>query len=104
MNGELDPPPEIAGDNNATEIVRAWAAHGQLHVALLLGAWEEVEESDVDERDAWGELLADVTRHVANGMMKEYGWDYDSTRERIKVAFLRNFDDKSRTVEGDYRD
>ena len=56
----------------------------------------------MDERDAWGELLADLTKHIANGMMKNYGWDYDSTRDRIRAAFLENFDDKSGTIEGDF--
>ncbi len=99
---ELNHPPEIAGDEKATEMVRVWLAHNQLHVSMLLGMWQDAEECEVDERDAWGELLADLTKHIANGMMKEYGWDYDSTRDRIRAAFLKNFDDKSRTIEGDF--
>ena len=57
---------------------------------------------DIDERDAWGELLADLTRHIANGMMKKHGWDYDSTRDRIRTAFLKWYDDKSANTEGDF--
>jgi hypothetical protein len=53
-------------------------------------------------RDAWGQLLADLTRHIANGMMKEYGWDYDATRDRIKTAFLSGFDDKVGNITGDF--
>ena len=102
MKRELNEPPEISGDEHATEMIRVWLAHNQLHVSMLLGMWEDAEESEVDERDAWGELLSDLTRHIANGMMKEHGWDYDSTRQRIKEAFLKNFDDKSRTIEGDF--
>ena len=102
MSRNLNPPHEIAGDENATEMIRVWIAHEQLHVSMLLGAWQDAEETDVDERDAWGELLADLTKHIANGMMKEYGWNYDSTRDRIRAAFLRNFDDKSRNVSGDF--
>ena len=102
MKRALDEPPEIAGDDRATEMIRVWIAHNTLHVSMLLGMWQDAEDAEVDERDAWGELLADLTRHVANGRMKEYGWDYDATRDRIKMAFLNNFDDKSRTIEGDF--
>jgi hypothetical protein len=28
---ELDQPPEIAGDENATEMIRVWIAHNQPH-------------------------------------------------------------------------
>jgi len=83
-------------------MVRVWVAHSQLHVSMLLGMWQDAKDSQVDERDAWGELLADLTKHIANGMMKNYGWDYDSTRDRIRAAFLENFDDKSGTTEGDF--
>jgi hypothetical protein len=102
MKRELDQPSEIAGDDQATEMIRVWLAHNDLHVSMLLGMWEGAEESEVDERDAWGELLADLTKHIANGMMKEYGWDYDSTRDRIRTAFLKHFDDKSGKIEGDF--
>ena len=53
-----------------------------------------LKESKVDER-CMGELLANLTRDIANGMMKEYGCDYDSTRDRIRRAFLSNFDGQS---------
>ena len=102
MKHELDTPPEAVGDENAAEMVRVWIAREGLHVSMRLGMWQDAEQSGIDERDAWGELLADLTRHIANGMMKEYGWDYDSTRDKIRAAFLRNFDDKSRNIEGDF--
>ncbi len=102
MKRELIVPPEIDGDEKATEMVRVWIAHNSLHVSMLLGMWQDAEDSEVDERDAWGELLADLTKHIANGMMKEYGWDYDSTRDRIRTAFLTKFDEKSRKIEGDF--
>jgi hypothetical protein len=66
--------------------------------------WKDCANSEVDERDAWGELLADITRHIANGLMQECGWDYDSTRDRIRAAFLQNFDDKAGDVSGSLTD
>jgi hypothetical protein len=102
MKRPLIEPPEIVGDEKATEMVRVWLAHNRLHVSMLLGMWQDAEQSEVDERDAWGFLLADLTRHIANGMMKEYGWDYDSTRDRIKAQFLKSFDQKVGGIEGDF--
>jgi hypothetical protein len=85
-------------------MIRAWIANGDLHVSMRLGIWQELEDPQIDERDAWGEVLADLTRHIANGMMKEYGWDYDSTRDRIRTAFLKWYDDKSANTEGGFPD
>jgi hypothetical protein len=61
MKRELIQPPEIAGDEDATEMIRVWLAHNALHVSMLLGMWQDAEESEIDERDAWGELLCDLT-------------------------------------------
>ena len=100
MIRELVKPPEIVGDEKATEMIRVWLAHDALHVSLLLGMWSDAEDSKFDERDAWGQLLADLTKHIANGMMQSHGWNYDETRNRIRDAFLENYDDKARNVEG----
>ncbi|MGB8353202.1 MAG: DUF5076 domain-containing protein [Chthoniobacteraceae bacterium] len=100
MIRELIRPVEIAGDENATEMIRMWLAHNALHVSLLVGMWNDAEDCKIDERDAWGELLSDLTKHIANAMMQSNGWDYDATRNRIKDAFLANYDDKSKNIEG----
>jgi hypothetical protein len=102
MKRELKIPPETSGDDRATEMIRVWLAHNDLHVSMLLGMWQDAEDCDIDERDAWGQLLADLTKHIANGMMKQYGWDYDATRDRIRIAFLKGFDDKSVNTTGDF--
>jgi Domain of unknown function (DUF5076) len=99
---ELYQPPEITGDDRAMEMIRVWIAHNHLHVSMLSGMWEDAEESQVDERDAWDELLADLPTHIANGMMKEYGWDYDSIRDRIRAALLQHLDDKIENDRGGF--
>ncbi len=60
-------------------MMRIWLAHDELYVSLLLGMWEDAEDCDVDERNAWGELLADTIRHIANGMEQSHGWDKKET-------------------------
>jgi hypothetical protein len=39
---ELNQPPAIAGDEKATEMIRVWIAHNQLHVSMLLGMWQDI--------------------------------------------------------------
>lgn len=102
MVRELDRPTGIEGDDRAAEMIRVWIANNALHVTLMLGMWEDAEDSAVDECDAWGTLLADLTRHIANGMMQSHGWDYDQTRNRIREAFLDRFESKETSVEGGY--
>lgn len=104
MKRQLPIPAATKGDERATEMIRVWLAHSDLHVSLNLGMWHDAEDSGVDEREAWGFLLADLTRHIANGMMQQYGWDYDATRDRIRGSFLQNFDDKTGNVTGTFPD
>jgi hypothetical protein len=103
MNKQLPIPPEALKADGSAEMIRVWIANNALHVSLNLGMWQNAEDSDVDERVAWGFLLADLTRHIANGMMQEYGWDYDETRNRIRSSFLHNFDEKDGNVTGTFR-
>ena len=102
MIRELDRPTGIEGDDKATEMIRVWLANDALNVSLFLGMWEDSEECEIDERDAWGFLLADLTRHIANGMMQSHGWDYDQTRKRIRDSFLHRYENKENTIEGAY--
>ena len=64
---ELARPPEVEDDPKATEMIRVWIAHNDLHVSLLLGVWEDVEEWKVEEHEGWGKVLADVVQHIAPG-------------------------------------
>ena len=84
MVRQLTIPPETAGDDDATEMIRIWLAHNELHVSLLLGMWADADDAEVDERDAWGELLSDVIRHIANGLEQSHGWARKDTIARIR--------------------
>jgi hypothetical protein len=101
---ELQFPPEIAGDELATEMIRVWLAHNKLHVSMLLGMWEDAPDCKVDERKAWGHLLADLTRHIANGLHQSHGWAEKSTIAWIRQEFLENLADSSHTIEGSCTD
>lgn len=59
----LPPPDEAESDEFAVEMLRGWIANGGLRCALNLGHWHE--HSEIDERRAWGVLLADLSRQLA---------------------------------------
>ena len=99
---ELDKPIQTDGDENATEMMRIWLAHDDLHVSLLLGMWADADDCDIDERDAWGELLADTVQHIANGLNKSHGWDITETVSKISNSFLKNAKSPQGDITGDY--
>ena len=99
---ELDRPSEIEGDDRATEMIRVWLAHNKLQVSMLLGMWEDADDSQVDERKAWGHLLADLARHIANGLHRSHGWNERTTIGWIRQEFLENLADDAHSVEGSY--
>jgi predicted secreted Zn-dependent protease len=99
---ELVIPPETEGDSRATEMIRVWLAHQDVHVSLLLGMWEDADDAEVDEREAWGNVLADVARHIANGMRQSHAWEEKDTIAKIKKAFIENIEYQERKISGGY--
>ncbi len=95
-------PLAIDGDPRATEMIRVWLAHEDVHVSLLLGMWEDADGCEVDEREAWGNLLADVARHIANGLEQSHAWQQRDTLARIKKAFLENIEYQENKLSGGY--
>ena len=89
---ELSPPPETLTDENAVEILRAFAARKKLHCSIRADAWEEV--------GWWGILLADVTRHVANALAEERGLDQHDSIKRIRELFDAELDNPTDTPTG----
>ncbi|WP_422927282.1 DUF5076 domain-containing protein [Singulisphaera sp. PoT] len=83
MANELPIPP-AANASPAIEMIRVWLANGQLHTVLNIGFWED---RGLDERSAWGVLLADVVRHVADAHESEYGHAPSESIARIRQAF-----------------
>src|SRR5438552_12293774 len=81
----LDPPHTINGDPNATEMLRLWAAHNKLNVAINIGSYEETGH---DEAKAWGIILADLAKHVARALHQANGRAPDETIEVIRELFL----------------
>ena len=72
-------PPAIKGDKDASEIVRAWVAHGDLHVVLRHDAFPD--------ESAWGVALVDLARHIANAYRQASGRDPADVLKRIRMVF-----------------
>ena len=79
MSHELPVPPVAAADPKAVEIARIWASRGSQHVSLATEIW--------DDPAAWGLMLVDLARHVANGYEQAQGRDREDVLRRIRAGF-----------------
>ena len=82
-NSLLIPEPAVR-DPNSTEMIRAWVAQKALHCSLRIGTWKDPS--------AWGILLADVARHVANAHQESEGRDRAATLQSIRKLFNAELD------------
>ena len=76
---ELPVPAAAKSDASARELARVWAAGGKQHVSLATGLWSDP--------GAWGLLLVDLARHVANAYEEMEGRDPSQVLARIRDAF-----------------
>ena len=76
---ELPAPPDAAGDPASVELLRVWVVGETLQCTLQADAFPEV--------DAWGEVLADVVRHLARARREQEGGAEADTVRRILAVF-----------------
>ena len=91
-SGELPIPPAAREDPRAVELARVWAAGGKQHVSLTAGAWSDPA--------AWGIMLVDLARHVANHYSHEKGLARAEVLARIKKGFEVEWATPTSEVEG----
>jgi hypothetical protein len=77
--GQLEIPPNAKVAKDATEIARIWAAAGKQEVALRTDIWKDPA--------AWGLMLVDLAKHVANAYEQTEGRDRAEVLARIKAGF-----------------
>jgi hypothetical protein len=75
--------PPTALEKGGTEVLRAAIVEGGLHVSLRRA---------FDDPEAWGMLIADVTRHVARIYRTESNVPEERTIERIRNIFDAEMD------------
>ena len=81
---ELPIPPSAASAQESAEIARIWIAEGRQHVTLHARAWKDPA--------AWGLLLVDLAKHVADAYEQTEGRDRQQTLARIKTGFDAEWD------------
>ena len=82
--GELVVPPAALADERAVEMLRLWIAKGGLHCSLNVGHWQR--HHGIQEDLAWGKVLADAIRHIANALHQDQGIEPEETIRRLFKA------------------
>ena len=72
------------------ELIRVHVAEGKLHCVLRIGHWEG--RTEMGELRAWGIVLADMIRHIANAHEAEFGRDPRESLETVREAFESEMD------------
>jgi Domain of unknown function (DUF5076) len=93
---ELAIPPGAMEDPQSGEMLRAWIANGGLHCTLRIGTWK------MDEAIAWGILLSDAARHVADALHKESGISREETLAAIRESFDREMESPTSDTQGGF--
>ena len=96
-------PPAAQRDPDAREMLRAWIAERGLHCTVHIGMWEG-QKSTIREERAWGILLSDVVRHIANAMHERYGDPVERTKAEVVRAILEELEMPSSEAKGHFLD
>ncbi len=75
--------PPAALEQGGVEVLRAVIVDGALHVSL---------RKAFDDPEAWGMLIADITRHVARIYATEDKYREDETIERVRALYDAEMD------------
>jgi hypothetical protein len=86
----LDPPAPVLVDAKATEVLRVWAGTDRLLLTLRT-SWSDPA--------AWGIVLADIARHVANAYESEGYGRAEQVEARVRQAFLAEWEEQTSEVE-----
>lgn len=60
------------------------------------------ESMGIPEEEAWGVILADAARHLAQALQEKYGEDQQDAIEKIKNSFLTELAKPTSKAEGGF--
>ena len=93
--------PEAAlRDQDAVEMLRVWIAEQGLHCSMKVGMYRET--TTIPEERAWGTILADVARHLANALASGYSSNASESLGKIRDGFLEELDKPTSDASGDF--
>lgn len=93
-------PSAAVRDENSVEMLRVWVAERQLHCSMKVGMYQE--GMGIAEVDAWGTILADVARHLADALESKYGTDKEAAITKIKDGFLAELSKPTSKTDGGF--
>jgi hypothetical protein len=76
---ELKVPAAALNNESAKEIIRVWVASGSQHMSIATGVWRDPA--------AWGMMLADLAKHIANAYSQAEGMEFEAALARIRQGF-----------------
>lgn len=95
------PIPEAAlRDEDAVEMLRVWIAERKLHCSMKVGMYRET--MNVPEEKAWGTILADVARHLANALESGYSTNAVESLQKIRESFNNELTAPTSNAKGDF--
>ena len=98
---ELSIPPAAERDGESIETIRAWIAENGLHCTINVGVWDA---HSVPEERAWGMMLADVVRHLANALHDRYDKEREATQIQVVRALLAELNLPTTEAHGKFLD
>ena len=89
-------------DSDAWEPLRVWIAEQKLHCSLKVGVYEE--NGPIPEDTAWGIILADVAKHLADTLAKEGLRNRDIALREIFRSFGSELEEPTAVTTGKFID
>lgn len=77
-SNQLEIPVAAIQDPKSFEVLRVWIANKGQHVSLRTAVWEDPS--------AYGIMLCDLMKHIANAFHQNQGRDWHETFQRIKAG------------------
>lgn len=93
-------PPAVETVDNAIEMLRVWIAEGGIHCVLNAGHWHN--GTDIDERHAWGIMLADIANHISNAMEDVAGFDNRESLRMVAESFSTEIANRTTEHRGEW--
>lgn len=87
-------------DPNSVEILRVWIAEQKLNCSMKIGMYDQMGK---DEPAAWGVILADVAKHVANATHARSGDGYDEILSKVSSSFEVEMRKSTSSAKGSFR-
>ncbi|HLW64441.1 MAG TPA: DUF5076 domain-containing protein [Gemmataceae bacterium] len=78
-SGELPIPSAAEADAKGLELARIWAAQRRQYVTIRTNVWKDP--------GAWGIMLVDFAKHVADAYARDKGEDPNTVLSQIKQGF-----------------